>query len=216
MGILFIESSSKKIEFGFVRNNDFVISEVLESSSNADNLTYYIKSAFKKNKISFKEIEVVSLSNGPGSFTGLRIGSAIAKGICFAVGCKLVEICTLDIIANKFKKSGNVISLIVSNSRFFEFYYCEYIFDSGLLKRISDYKTGSFDKLITDNQKELIINERIEDYFPDEYKKLITDVSEISNLESQFELTKISISENNYSNYKDSEPFYMKDFIPKI
>lgn len=42
---------------------------------------------------------IVALSSGPGSYTGLRIGSSIAKGICFGMGIPLVSVPTLELIA---------------------------------------------------------------------------------------------------------------------
>ncbi|HMS65709.1 MAG TPA: tRNA (adenosine(37)-N6)-threonylcarbamoyltransferase complex dimerization subunit type 1 TsaB [Ignavibacteria bacterium] len=214
MGILLIESSSKKIEFGYLSGNELLINETLDPEDNADKLVYYLKSAFEQNGIKTADIETVSLSNGPGSFTGLRIGSAIAKGICFAGESKLIEIPTLDIIANKSKTSGKVTSLIYSNSRTNEFYYCNYIFESGLLKRISDYRTGFIEEIVSDNTSSYLINENLSNTFQEKYREKLTDVSEISGIISQAERTKSAILKDQYSNYRSSKPFYMKEFIP--
>lgn len=45
------------------------------------------------------DLELVVCSVGPGSFTGIRIGLATAKGIAFATGCPLVGVSTLDVLA---------------------------------------------------------------------------------------------------------------------
>ena len=212
MNILLIESSSKKIEFGYGKNDEIVVLKELDSENNADSLIYMIKKIFDEKHIDFKDIDVVSLSNGPGSFTGLRIGSAIAKGICFALNCKLLEIPTLDIIANKYKglMEGEVLtSLIFSNSKSREFYSADYIYENKELKRVSEYSTGFLD---TFENKKYIVNEKNEFEFPVDLD--VINVSEISNIRSQFELSIKYIKEGRYSDFRLSEPFYMKTFVP--
>lgn len=214
MGILLIESSSKKIEFGYADFEKIMFKEELASDNNADTLIYFIKKSFEENNINFKEIEVISLSNGPGSFTGLRIGSAIAKGICFALCCKLIEIPTLDIIANKFKSDKKIISLIFSNTKTLEFYYCEYEYKFGKLKKISDYKTDTINNIMKEDS-DFIINEQTKEDIGIDYINKLKDVSGISNIESLFELTLCYIEEKKFSEYRTSEPFYMMEFVPK-
>lgn len=214
MGILLIDTSSRKIEFGYADSERIIFKEELSPDHNADTLIYFIKKSFEKNKINFKEIKIVSLSNGPGSFTGLRIGSAIAKGICFALDCKLIEIPSLDIIANKFKSDKKIISLVFSNTKTLEFYYCEYEFESGKLKRISDYKIDSIENILNEDA-DYIINESFKGNIDKKYTDKLTDVSGITNIDSQFELIISYLKEKKFSNYRTSEPFYMKEFVPK-
>ncbi|MBN1353532.1 MAG: tRNA (adenosine(37)-N6)-threonylcarbamoyltransferase complex dimerization subunit type 1 TsaB, partial [Candidatus Omnitrophica bacterium] len=61
-----------------------------------------IDKALKKSRLNLREIDVISLSIGPGSFTGLRIGVAVCKGINMALGIPIVEVPTLDVIAYNF------------------------------------------------------------------------------------------------------------------
>lgn len=211
-----MDTSAKTSEFGFAVNGELIFAERTDPGVNADKLTFYIKTSFEKHGIKFSEIEYLSLSNGPGSFTGLRIGSAIAKGICFATGCRLTEINTLDIIANKFRSSGNVISLIFSNTRNSEFYYCKYVKNAEDLKRVSDYQKGTEEEIFTDGDEHFVINASDPDSIKEDIRKRITDVSEYSSIESQLKLTLKEISENKFSDYKTSQPFYMNEFIPKI
>lgn len=214
MGVLLIESSSKRIEFGYADNLEIVLNEKLDGN-NADALPYFIKDAFEKYNISFKSIDIVSLSNGPGSFTGLRIGSAIAKGICFVNKSKLIEISSLDIIANKHKSENKIVSLIFSNSKTLEFYNCKYNYKSGMLNRISDYKIGILENILEEDA-DFVIDEPIDQNIDQLFNDRLINYSHQTNLISQFELTKNYIKENNFANVNNSQPFYMKEFIPKI
>ena len=180
MEILFIDTSSKNIEFGYSIESEIIIKEKLDSHHSGDSLTYFLKESFAKNNLNIKKIDVVSLSNGPGSFTGLRIGSAIAKGICFANNSKLILLPTLDIIAGKYKSDKKIIPLIFSNTKSREFYFSEFIFQSDKLKRISDYKTGILKDIML-NDAEFVINEEadtdIKDAFSGNDSKDIKDES---------------------------------------
>ncbi len=210
MNILLLDTASKKIEFAYNKKGDFSILKTLEEEKNADDLVYEIKKAFDGEGFSFQEIDFVGLANGPGSFTGLRIGSAIAKGICSGSGAKLIEVSSLDIIAMKYagvadKQDELVTCMIFSNSRTGEFYYAEY---KGV-ERISDYKTAVLDEIIKTNSI-FIINEKTDYSFPEGLK--VVNLSEKSDLQSLYSITKKLIEEGKISDYRLSEPFYMKRF----
>ena len=59
-----------------------------------------------------KALDAVAVSSGPGSYTGLRIGVSVAKGLCFGFGIPLIGIHTLDIMAATVNSKGD--SQIVS------------------------------------------------------------------------------------------------------
>ena len=214
MNILLLDTSSKNIEFAFSKSGKIAILKKLDSEYNADSLIYIIKQEFESAELEFSCLDVVSISNGPGSFTGLRISSAVAKGICFGTGCKLIEIPTLDIIAGKYEGQPAekiFTALIFSNSKTEEFYAADYKFKNNNIIRISDYyikKAADFDAenrifLVNEDEKKL-----------DLYDFGIIRLSGKSSIYSQLNLTNKYISENRYSDYRTSEPFYMKNFVP--
>jgi tRNA threonylcarbamoyladenosine biosynthesis protein TsaB len=69
--------------------------EVSEGYSHSENLHMFIKAVVEKSHHSIKQLEAVMIGNGPGSFTGLRIGSSAAKGICFSLGIPLMSASSL-------------------------------------------------------------------------------------------------------------------------
>jgi len=212
--ILLIDCSSKKIEFGFRSENSETILTEVNRTGNTDNLLYSLKNFFTENNISLQPSDVIGLSNGPGSFTGLRVSSSIVKGICFASGCRLAETVTLDVIANKINSNKKIIPLIFSNSKNSEYYYSEYVKKNNSTQRISDYRTDFLEDILNIRNSDFAINEKKEFEIPKKYTQSIKDVSDISNLNSLLELTLNKISENDFSDFTLSKPFYMKDFIP--
>ena len=78
---------------------------ILDSLTNKDQkdhgsfLQPAIQKLLKNNFISIQELDAIALSAGPGSYTGLRVGMASAKGLCFALQKPLITISSLEIIA---------------------------------------------------------------------------------------------------------------------
>ncbi len=210
MNTLLLDSSSNTTAYAYVINGGIIFEKKLEGSRNADALMFEMKNDFQSRGIDLKEIDVVSLSNGPGSFTGLRIGSAIAKGICYASEAKLIEIPTLDIIANKHGESPEFASVIHSGMRTGEIYYAVYKKDT-VLFRISDYSIGTMDTIM--QYKEIVINENVD--FGENFKDVsVVNVSNKSGMRSQLELTQEKINENRFSDIWTAGPFYMQEFKP--
>lgn len=68
--------------------------------------------------ISINELDAIAISIGPGSYTGLRIGLATAKGLCYALDIPLITIGTLEMMANAVnKKKGEWICPLIDARR---------------------------------------------------------------------------------------------------
>lgn len=70
-----------------------------EINSHARSLTVLMQDCLDQAGISFADLSAVSVSMGPGSYTGLRIGVSAAKGLCYALGIPLIGINSLDAMA---------------------------------------------------------------------------------------------------------------------
>lgn len=63
-----------------------------------------IDEMMKKQGVRFADLSAVAVSNGPGSYTGLRVGLASAKGICFAQSLPLITLSSLEVLAEAMKR----------------------------------------------------------------------------------------------------------------
>lgn len=63
-------------------------------------LTLFIGELMLKSEKSLNDLDAISVSIGPGSYTGLRIGLAVAKGLCFGLKIPLITVETLDSMLN--------------------------------------------------------------------------------------------------------------------
>lgn len=198
MNLLLIDCSGKHVEFGYYIDSSLIINKKLDRDNNADSLIYNLAIELDKKGLFLKDVECVSVSNGPGSFTGLRIGLAIAKGICFSTGAKLILISSLDVLANKAEPEKDFAAVIPANTKLDEYYYSVYSKSGKELKRLDDYKVGLLDDI-----KKLDLK-----IFSEE------DLNSSSNIESLLQLSLKAIDEKNFENYETAEPFYMKEFVP--
>ncbi|MEG0499859.1 MAG: tRNA (adenosine(37)-N6)-threonylcarbamoyltransferase complex dimerization subunit type 1 TsaB [Rikenellaceae bacterium] len=70
--------------------------ESSEGRSHAQNLAVYVDEILRENDLTCSDLSAVAISMGPGSYTGLRIGSSLAKGMCYAENIPLIAISTLQ------------------------------------------------------------------------------------------------------------------------
>ena len=77
------------------------------SLKQSENILGLIDECLKQAKISVNELNAIACVIGPGSFTGIRIGAGLAKGICFAKQeIKRIPINSLDLVAYSFSKTN--------------------------------------------------------------------------------------------------------------
>ncbi len=100
--ILNIETSTRVCSVALGRNGKCigVKEEHSERYSHAEKLTTYIDELLKSCDVAYKDLDAVAVSQGPGSYTGLRIGVSSAKGLSYALEIPLIAIETLKSLAN--------------------------------------------------------------------------------------------------------------------
>lgn len=212
MNILLIDTSSSCVEFGYACDDRLMHHYRSCEKNSADTIAYEINKFFKTAGISPFETNAVSLSNGPGSFTGLRIGSAFAKGFCFASGSKLVQISSLDILANRANFSSQKFAAVIgSNSGAGEYYYSVYKNDDAKFVRISDYSVALMEEILT--LKIPIVSETP---LPEEFAREL-ELAEFrqTTIQSHLQLATTMFNDQTFTEISNAEPFYMKEFTVK-
>lgn len=99
--ILHLETATKVCSVALSKNGVLVgIKETEEDGySHGENLNLFIQHVLRQEGIEIKQLSAVSLASGPGSYTGLRIGAATAKGLCYALGIPMIAIDSLTSLA---------------------------------------------------------------------------------------------------------------------
>ena len=109
--ILNIETATKNCSVSLAFNGQTIaFREIAEEGySHAERLHVFIEQVMTETSISLTDLSAVAVSQGPGSYTGLRIGVSAAKGLCFSLGIPLFAIDTLHVIALQAKVSDGLI-----------------------------------------------------------------------------------------------------------
>ena len=94
--ILCIETATGVCSAALCNDNGiFMLREAAEGKSHAAQLTVLISELLESAAVNAGSLDAVAVSKGPGSYTGLRIGVSVAKGIAYAAGIPLIGINTL-------------------------------------------------------------------------------------------------------------------------
>lgn len=97
-----IETSSSVCSVSISKNEQLICyKETQTGFVHAEKLHFYIKDVLDETKINLRELSAISVSKGPGSYTGLRIGVSAAKGLSFATKIPLISINTLKCMAQQ-------------------------------------------------------------------------------------------------------------------
>ena len=99
--LLAIETTTKNCSVALFENSNLVQlkEQTSDKYSHAEQLTFFIEEVVRKNNISLQEIDGIALSKGPGSYTGIRIGTSTAKGLCYSLDIPLISVSTLNSMA---------------------------------------------------------------------------------------------------------------------
>ena len=99
--ILNIETATKNCSVSIAKNGvTIALREIAEEGySHAEKLHVFINELVEESKISLQNLNAIAVSQGPGSYTGLRIGVSSAKGLCYALNIPLIAVDTLQSLA---------------------------------------------------------------------------------------------------------------------
>ncbi|WP_369769716.1 tRNA (adenosine(37)-N6)-threonylcarbamoyltransferase complex dimerization subunit type 1 TsaB [Flavobacterium sp. WC2416] len=117
--ILNIETATKNCSVAIAKEGKTIVcNEIAEEGySHAERLHVFMESVLTEAGITFKDLAAVAVSQGPGSYTGLRIGVSAAKGLCFALSIPLIAVDTLKVLAAQTKVSDGLIIPMIDARR---------------------------------------------------------------------------------------------------
>ncbi|MBC8151216.1 MAG: tRNA (adenosine(37)-N6)-threonylcarbamoyltransferase complex dimerization subunit type 1 TsaB [Bacteroidetes bacterium] len=99
--ILHLETTTHQCAVALSKDGELLANRCVRENgySHAERIQTFIDEVFIEALLEREDLSAVSVSGGPGSYTGLRIGVAAAKGICHALSIPLISVDTLTVLA---------------------------------------------------------------------------------------------------------------------
>ncbi|OSZ80935.1 tRNA (adenosine(37)-N6)-threonylcarbamoyltransferase complex dimerization subunit type 1 TsaB [Chitinophagaceae bacterium IBVUCB2] len=173
-----------------------------------------IASLLKKNDFAPADLDAVAVSIGPGSYTGLRVGLASAKGLCFVLNIPLIAIGTLKMMAFAVKDEvpGATICPMIDARRMEVFFA---VYDQLLIEKIAPKAAiidENFGQQFGSNEKIIFCgngSKKLQDHYNSPFTTYSNTVANASHLAN---LAEISFQKNDFADLAYIEPLYIKEF----
>ena len=143
MKILSVDSSSVTASVAITENGNVLAENFINNGlTHSQTLMPMVEKTIKESGVSVKDIDLFAITHGPGSFTGVRIGIALVKGMADALGKKCLAVSTLESLAEPLKNE-DIIACAVMDARCNQVYTA--IFEN--CKRLCEDKAVLIDEL---------------------------------------------------------------------
>lgn len=213
--ILNLETATKNCSVALAKDGKTIACKEIaaQNFSHAEKLHVFIEEILSENNIQFSDLNAIAVSQGPGSYTGLRIGVSSAKGLCYALNIPLIAVDTLQLLAKQITIENGIILPMIDARRmevFSAFYDKNHI-------QIRTTQAEIIDELSYQEISEIIhlVGDGIE-----KFKNTLTDEKFIFHSDAVFpsakEMSELSFNKFKIKDFVDVayfEPFYLKDFV---
>ena len=227
--LLNIETSTEVCSVSLSKNGKLLfIKEQSEGLSHSEKLTVFIEELFNKSNFSVKDLSAVAVSKGPGSYTGLRIGVSVAKGLCYGLNIPLISVGSLDSLASqaiedykqtsKTKQLENVLFCPMIDARRMEVYTALYNYKGEPIQPVSAQIIGekSFSDYLESNKILFFGNgaSKCSKYL--NHSNALFQGPLKASARFMQNLANKKYNKNEFEDVAYFEPFYLKNFVATI
>ncbi|MFW5886924.1 MAG: tRNA (adenosine(37)-N6)-threonylcarbamoyltransferase complex dimerization subunit type 1 TsaB [Bacteroidota bacterium] len=218
--ILNIESATEVCSVAIGKDGHLLeMKETHEPNSHSSLLAVFVDELLKSKKMEGEKIDAVAVSKGPGSYTGLRIGVSLAKGLCYSLDVPLISVNTLKALAfgarNHYLTGKDSLLCPMIDARRMEVYSAVYDAELNVIKPVTaEIITGtSYNEIL---EKSIVYffgngSEKCQEVIKHPNAKFIGGITN-----SAIQLVELSCLAFKAGEIEDTayfEPFYLKDFV---
>ena len=221
--LIMIETSTSLCSTAIAEDGKVIIERISdEPRAHASLTALFVSEMLKEVSLRVSDCDAVAVSEGPGSYTGLRVGVSTAKGLCFGAGIPLIAVGTLDTLVWQAKEEG-----LVPEG-------CKYIVPMIDARRMEVY-TGVFTpdgKQVSPTKAEVVTGESFKEYLSEGPVLFIGDGAmkcegTIDNPDATFiqlspkasgmaRPATEALKQHNFKDVAYFEPFYLKEFVTTV
>lgn len=213
MSTIFYIDTSEAVSQILLMNEHEIIARRsnIQQQDHGSQINLHLADMLQETQKSWGNIDAVAVLNGPGSYTGLRISLATAKGICYAKELPLILLNKLDLHSAQVIGSTDMNFAVVLKAREQEYFSAFYKADGETLHSPSLRIEEDIKKLLNQEQAEIFsTDDNLQEFFP-----------EIALIEPTEEVIHRTVWKNfiekKWADLVHAEPFYLKNvFINKI
>ena len=213
--ILNIETATKNCSVALAKEGKtLACKEIAEQNfSHAEKLHVFIEELLAENNLQFSDLNAIAVSQGPGSYTGLRIGVSSAKGFCYALNIPMIAIDTLQLLAKQIQiEEGIIIPMI--DARRLE------VFSAFYDKNHNQIRNTQAEIIDETSYQEITETIHLVGDGTEKFKNTLIDTKFVFHSDVVFpsanEMSQLSFDKYQIRDFVDVayfEPYYLKDFV---
>lgn len=212
--LLLLETATDICSIGISRGDQLLsLVEIDERADHAARINELILEACRKAGCKLPEVDAVAVSKGPGSYTSLRVGTATAKGICYALDKPLIAVDTLESIARASRQTtkGKYLYAPMIDARRMEVYTTLFDEDFKVLKATHPLivEAGVFDPYLEQGYEVILAgngSEKCLEVLPDtiQWREVKCSAAHL------VEMARDAYQKRQFEDLAYFEPFYLK------
>ena len=215
MKLLLINSSDKnafaaivnETEQAIVYASEFTEAETIPGKT-PDKLIHCLDKLTSKSDI--KDVDAIAVTVGPGSFTGIRVGLALAKGIAFGLDKKIIPVDNFELTLGRLHEIlPDKTYCVLLEAKLPEYYFA--VYEKGLLTKKGSETLENLAKILRNDT--IVVGD-----FDDEtqlkhcYFSVLNVKDRVSEFDAMSKIAQRGIISANLTDAKDVQPLYLKDF----
>ena len=213
--ILNIETATKNCSVALAKEGKTIAcKEIAEQNfSHAEKLHVFIEELLTENNLQFSDLNAIAVSQGPGSYTGLRIGVSSAKGFCYAMNIPMIAVDTLQLLAKQIQIEDGIIIPMIDARRM-------EVFTAIYNKNHQQVRSTQAEIIDETSYQEITETIHLVGDGTEKFKNTLIDTKFVFHSDVVFpsanEMSQLSFDKYQIRDFVDVayfEPYYLKDFV---